>query len=366
MKLPCTIPGVMYNGVFKPLLAMAFLSALLVACHARRPSTYNSSSVQLVNGLFPVTGQPPCPCLVDGNNRSAILKAVVALRQFPILNETLLMPSRMKSRRACQDVISVYPYSWTHDQGRNSSNMSSAAARAKSLTQELMTGCKDTCAVVGSSIRLRGAGHGPEIDRVDIVIRMNNAPVKGYEADVGSRTSLRLISPDNLMTFLSKAVDNATLREELAPDLYAIRCLSLQCHVMLRTLSTQGLPPDGLMRVSRKHFFKLMHTEADRMVQFNLPAIIPILGSMGSRGKPTTGSMATIMSFLFCRKVLLYGFGDETFPQYGHYYGNDAVDKLPTVASSAKPPDVVWRHDVLAEWKYWKALGDAGLITRIP
>lgn len=39
-----------------------------------------------------------------------------------------------------------------------------------------------------------GTSAGEEIDKIECVIRMNNAPTKGYEKDVGSRTSIRVVS----------------------------------------------------------------------------------------------------------------------------------------------------------------------------
>lgn len=48
------------------------------------------------------------------------------------------------------------------------------------------------CAVVGSSGLLLGARLGARIDAHDAVIRMNTAPMRGFEADVGQRTSLLL------------------------------------------------------------------------------------------------------------------------------------------------------------------------------
>ncbi|XP_029371066.1 alpha-N-acetyl-neuraminyl-2,3-beta-galactosyl-1,3-N-acetyl-galactosaminide alpha-2,6-sialyltransferase isoform X2 [Echeneis naucrates] len=50
------------------------------------------------------------------------------------------------------------------------------------------------CALVSSSGQMIRAGLGEEIDRIECVIRMNNAPTKGYEKDVGSRTSIRVVS----------------------------------------------------------------------------------------------------------------------------------------------------------------------------
>lgn len=39
-----------------------------------------------------------------------------------------------------------------------------------------------------------GANAGKDIDRIGCVLRMNNAPTVGYEKDVGSRTSVRVVS----------------------------------------------------------------------------------------------------------------------------------------------------------------------------
>lgn len=50
------------------------------------------------------------------------------------------------------------------------------------------------CAVVSSSGQMLGGGRGHEIDQQDCVIRMNAAPTVGYGADVGNRTSLRVVS----------------------------------------------------------------------------------------------------------------------------------------------------------------------------
>ncbi|XP_054908539.1 alpha-N-acetyl-neuraminyl-2,3-beta-galactosyl-1,3-N-acetyl-galactosaminide alpha-2,6-sialyltransferase [Poeciliopsis prolifica] len=50
------------------------------------------------------------------------------------------------------------------------------------------------CAVVSSSGQMLGTGAGDEIDRTGCVIRMNNAPTRGYEKDVGNRTTIRVVS----------------------------------------------------------------------------------------------------------------------------------------------------------------------------
>ncbi|XP_069039549.1 alpha-N-acetyl-neuraminyl-2,3-beta-galactosyl-1,3-N-acetyl-galactosaminide alpha-2,6-sialyltransferase [Lepisosteus oculatus] len=62
-----------------------------------------------------------------------------------------------------------------------------------STGQYLDIHCK-RCALVSSSGRMQNSGHGGDIDRADCVIRMNNAPTLGYEADVGHKTTLRVVS----------------------------------------------------------------------------------------------------------------------------------------------------------------------------
>nr|XP_015222374.1 PREDICTED: alpha-N-acetyl-neuraminyl-2,3-beta-galactosyl-1,3-N-acetyl-galactosaminide alpha-2,6-sialyltransferase [Lepisosteus oculatus]XP_015222376.1 PREDICTED: alpha-N-acetyl-neuraminyl-2,3-beta-galactosyl-1,3-N-acetyl-galactosaminide alpha-2,6-sialyltransferase [Lepisosteus oculatus]XP_015222377.1 PREDICTED: alpha-N-acetyl-neuraminyl-2,3-beta-galactosyl-1,3-N-acetyl-galactosaminide alpha-2,6-sialyltransferase [Lepisosteus oculatus] len=62
-----------------------------------------------------------------------------------------------------------------------------------STGQYLDIHCK-RCALVSSSGRMQNSRHGGDIDRADCVIRMNNAPTLGYEADVGHKTTLRVVS----------------------------------------------------------------------------------------------------------------------------------------------------------------------------
>ncbi|KAF3701870.1 Alpha-N-acetylgalactosaminide alpha-2,6-sialyltransferase 3 [Channa argus] len=61
------------------------------------------------------------------------------------------------------------------------------------MDQFLDMHCKQ-CALVSSSGQMLGASVGKEIDKIGCIIRMNNAPTQGYEKDVGSRTSVRVVS----------------------------------------------------------------------------------------------------------------------------------------------------------------------------
>uniref|UniRef100_A0A671M411 ST3 beta-galactoside alpha-2,3-sialyltransferase 1 n=1 Tax=Sinocyclocheilus anshuiensis TaxID=1608454 RepID=A0A671M411_9TELE len=62
-----------------------------------------------------------------------------------------------------------------------------------------------TCAVVGNSANLLGSHYGSLIDFHDVVIRINKSPPKGYERDMGSKTTHRILYPESAVDF-----DNST------------------------------------------------------------------------------------------------------------------------------------------------------------
>nr|XP_021150795.1 alpha-N-acetylgalactosaminide alpha-2,6-sialyltransferase 3 isoform X7 [Columba livia] len=61
-------------------------------------------------------------------------------------------------------------------------------------TQEPLQLDCDLCAIVSNSGQMAGQKVGAEIDKSSCIWRMNNAPTKGYEEDVGKRTTVRVVS----------------------------------------------------------------------------------------------------------------------------------------------------------------------------
>ncbi|XP_008182168.1 beta-galactoside alpha-2,6-sialyltransferase 2 isoform X2 [Acyrthosiphon pisum] len=51
-----------------------------------------------------------------------------------------------------------------------------------------------TCAIISNAATLRNSNLGYFIDQHDLVLRFNNAPTKGYEKDVGSKTTIRILN----------------------------------------------------------------------------------------------------------------------------------------------------------------------------
>ncbi|NWS51074.1 SIA7E sialyltransferase, partial [Chunga burmeisteri] len=67
--------------------------------------------------------------------------------------------------------------------------------------QPLKMHCK-SCALVTSSGHLLGSKQGERIDETECVIRMNDAPTRGYGKDVGNKTSLRVIAHSSIQRIL--------------------------------------------------------------------------------------------------------------------------------------------------------------------
>ncbi|KAJ8286865.1 hypothetical protein GJAV_G00044230 [Gymnothorax javanicus] len=70
------------------------------------------------------------------------------------------------------------------------------------------------CALVTSSSHILGSGVGDEIDHTQCVIRMNDAPTSGFEQDVGSRSTVRVVAHSSVFRvvrrpseFLNKTPD---------------------------------------------------------------------------------------------------------------------------------------------------------------
>lgn len=63
------------------------------------------------------------------------------------------------------------------------------------------------CALVTSSGHLLRSQQGPRIDQTECVIRMNDAPTRGYGRDVGNRTSLRVIAHSSIQRILRNRHD---------------------------------------------------------------------------------------------------------------------------------------------------------------
>ncbi|XP_059786059.1 CMP-N-acetylneuraminate-beta-galactosamide-alpha-2,3-sialyltransferase 4 isoform X3 [Balaenoptera ricei] len=163
------------------------------------------------------------------------------------------------------------------------------------------------CVVVGNGHRLRNSSLGEAINKYDVVIRLNSAPVAGYEHDVGSKTTMRLFYPESAH-FNPKVEDN--------PDtlLVMVAFKAMDFHWIESILSDKKRVQKGFWKqppliwdVNPKQIRILnpffMEIAADKLLS------LPIQQPYKIKQKPTTGLLAITLALHLCDLVHIAGFG---------------------------------------------------------
>lgn len=159
-------------------------------------------------------------------------------------------------------------------------------------------GCR-TCAVVGNSVNLKGSHYGPLIDFQDVVIRINRGRVKGYEEDVGTKTTHRVMYPES-----SSTLDNTT---HLVMFVFKIRDLEW----LIRSFPTGESAKSVKARANKK------------LVMVLNPAFMKYAHQiwLGKKGRyPSTGFMTLLFALHMCDEVHVFGFGADSNGSWSHYW----------------------------------------------
>ncbi|XP_061914151.1 ST3 beta-galactoside alpha-2,3-sialyltransferase 7 isoform X2 [Entelurus aequoreus] len=208
------------------------------------------------------------------------------------------------------------------------------------------------CVVVGSGGVLLGSHLGSHIDQYGVVIRMNNAPVLGYERDAGSHTTIRVTYPEgapssaddyNKTDIVALAVFKS-LDLDWLTSIITKQPLSLWSKLWFWKEVVDHIP-------LRPENFRILHPEIIRKTAEVLQRYSVKQGKM----VPTLGAGAVVMALQLCDHVSLAGFGyDMQHPHAPlHYY-----ETIPMAAMKAQ---VV--HDVSAEKLFLRELVAAGAVT---
>lgn len=163
------------------------------------------------------------------------------------------------------------------------------------------------CAVVGNSGNLLNSKRGALIDSHSIVIRMNKAVTKGYEEDVGNRTTHHFMYPES-------AIDlNPGVHLVLLP--FKLRDMQW----LSSALST------GTITVTYMRVKNLVRADKDKVLVVN-PAFFKYTYDKWTEhhGRyPSTGIMAIIFALHICDEVSVFGFGADNFGNWHHYWENN-------------------------------------------
>lgn len=224
--------------------------------------------------------------------------------------------------------------------------------RESGLPAQLNSSPCRRCVVVGSGGVLHGSQLGKHIDQYDIIIRMNNAPVFGFERDAGSRTSIRLLYPEGA-PLLGHEYHNTSLLA-LVPfkslDLYWLgrvvvhKPLSWWSRLWFWREVVENIPlqPENFRILNPD----IMHRTGQVLQEYTQRPHTMV---------PTLGVCATVLALQVCDEVSLAGFGyDLQHPASRlHYYE--------TLRMGAMATQVV--HDVGAETRFLRQMVKAGVVN---
>ncbi|KAM8841685.1 CMP-N-acetylneuraminate-beta-galactosamide-alpha-2,3-sialyltransferase 2-like isoform 2-T2 [Spinachia spinachia] len=191
-----------------------------------------------------------------------------------------------------------------------------------------------TCAVVGNSRNLLNSHYGPLIDFQDYVIRINRGHSKGFEADVGNRTTHQIMYLES-----SSQLDNTT-----RPVLFVFKMRDFGW--ITKVLSKQ---PSGKKPLFNKDLAMVVNPAFMRNIHH---VWLQKKGAYAS-----TGFMALVLALHICDEVHVFGFGADSDGNWSHYW-----EKIPNkkVKTGGHPGNVEYemieelaKHQIVTFYRGW-------------
>ncbi|KGL73479.1 Alpha-N-acetylgalactosaminide alpha-2,6-sialyltransferase 1, partial [Tinamus guttatus] len=222
-----------------------------------------------------------------------------------------------------------------------------------------------SCAVVGNGGILNNSRMGQEIDSHDYVFRVSGAVIKGYEKDVGTKTSFYGFTAYSLVSSLlvlnhrgfNKIPRGKHVRYihflEGARDYEWLKALLLNRETKKGVLNHYGKRP-------RERFdedFKLdkylvIHPDFLRYMKNRFLKSQSLKKSYWRLYRPTTGAFLLLTALHLCDKVSAYGYITEGHQKYSdHYYDKDWKRLIFYI-----------NHDFNLEKEVWKKLHDENIM----
>nr|XP_060626716.1 type 2 lactosamine alpha-2,3-sialyltransferase isoform X2 [Anolis sagrei ordinatus] len=223
------------------------------------------------------------------------------------------------------------------------------------FTEDDSPSCKK-CVVVGNGGVLRNKSLGETIDSFDVVIRMNNGPVVGYEEDVGRRTTYRLFYPESVFSDPIHYDPNTTavLVVFKPHDLKWLWDL-LSGQRLIKTSAFWKKP--ALQLIYNPQQIRILDPAITRRTAHDF-LNLPTKFSRPERPKhPTTGLIAITFALQICSEVHLAGFKYNLNDRNSslHYYGNDTMSQMIQNAY----------HDIAVEQRFLKELIDHRILINL-
>ncbi|NXA42980.1 SIA7B sialyltransferase, partial [Eudromia elegans] len=265
---------------------------------------------------------------------------------------------RLKTRRV--------PYGW---QGLSPTAIGSALRLLNASSNRRLfdraavpRGCV-RCAVVGNGGILNGSRQGRHIDAHHLVFRLNGAVIKGFEEDVGTKTSFYGFTVNTMKNSLLAYEEYGFTRVPQAKELrYIFIPSDARDYVMLKS-AIEGSPvPEGSDKGDepQKYFgpeasakkFKLLHPDFLHYVTTRFLRSEIMDTPYSYLYMPSTGALMLLTALHTCDQVSAYGFITDNYEEFSdHYY---ELEKKPLMFYA--------NHDMMLEAELWKSLHQAGIM----
>ncbi|XP_029954739.1 alpha-N-acetylgalactosaminide alpha-2,6-sialyltransferase 1-like [Salarias fasciatus] len=220
------------------------------------------------------------------------------------------------------------------------------------------------CAVVGTSGILNGSKMGEEIDAHDYVFRMNGAITRGYEEDVGNRTSVYVHTAHSITSSLyllkkygyKAAPHDEGIKYVLIPE--GMRDFQW-LDGLLKDQKVSAGPYRN--REPRKHYsgqynesrFYVLHQDFLRYVRNRFLKSPNLNRTYWAIVRPTNGAFTLFLALHTCDTVDAYGFITDDHKKYSNYYVEQLVKTKVIFYAN---------HDYHLERSTWKHLHESKII----
>nr|XP_005988131.1 PREDICTED: alpha-N-acetylgalactosaminide alpha-2,6-sialyltransferase 2-like [Latimeria chalumnae] len=219
------------------------------------------------------------------------------------------------------------------------------------------------CAVVGNGGILNDSQMGREINQHDYVFRANGAVVKGFEKDIGNRTSFYIFSTNTMRNsmasyrgvgFLGPPQSKET-RYIFLPDHdrdYLLAKAAILNIPIDRGRDKSNNPPTFFGERVGREKFKVFHPDFIRYLRNRFLWARILNSKHRDIYRPSTGAVMLLAAIHTCDEVSAYGFMTPDYTKYSDHYFDKKFHKVVFYSN----------HDYRLEMQLWHDLHKAGII----